>query len=525
MNDRGDMLRVATNVEKADGNRAIGTYIPHTSPVVQTVLSGKTFSGRAFVVDRWYITAYEPLRDDTGDVVGVLYVGIPQEKATALREAIMDYVVGETGYVFVLNATGRTKGHYVISQDGERDGEDIWDASDADGRFFIQEMCETATGLSEGEATDFVYPWKQDGETEARNKIARVMYFEPWDWVIGASCYTCEYNRAKQRVAALGTQSMFILGGLVVGAAVLAFLFWYGLSGGLSKTIGEAVAQLTGASDQVEMASQQVAESSQQLAAGASQQAASVEEASSSLEELTSMTRSNLENASQASERATQSRDAAHRGREAMERMTETIGRIKTSADETAQILRTIDEIAFQTNLLALNAAVEAARAGDAGKGFAVVAEEVRNLALRSAEAASRTGQLIEDSQKNADNGVNVTKEMSEALGAIVGNIDEVTQLAQSVTQATEEQTRGIDQINKAVAEVDKVTQISAATSEESASASEELSSQAVELRSLVEELDRVVQGARAGNGQHLLEAPVNRPHLTGPESRAVIKR
>lgn len=140
MNKAGDMLRVSTNVEKLDGTRAIGTYIPATNPdgepnpVLKKVLSGETFIGRAFVVNAWYITAYEPIEDSQGEVIGVLYVGVPEESAESLRRQIMDITVGETGYAYVLDSDG----NYVISQDGKRDGENIWDARDADGRLFIQ---------------------------------------------------------------------------------------------------------------------------------------------------------------------------------------------------------------------------------------------------------------------------------------------------------------------------------------------------------------------------------------------------
>ena len=180
----------------------------------------------------------------------------------------------------------------------------------------------------------------------------------------------------------------------------------------------------------------------------------------------------------------------------ATEELSEAIADIKSSSDETAKIIKTIDEIAFQTNLLALNAAVEAARAGDAGKGFAVVAEEVRNLAQRSAEAAKNTAEMIQSSVKNADNGVQVTERVSSALQQTVENAGKVAQLIGEIATASDEQAQGIDQINSAVSQMDTVTQQNAANSEEGASSAEELSSQAEEMHRIVQDLVGVVRGA-----------------------------
>src|SRR5207244_3670763 len=133
-------------------------------------------------------------------------------------------------------------------------------------------------------------------------------------------------------------------------------------------------------------------------------------------------------------------------GVRSMQHLSEAITKIKGSADSTAKIVKTIDEIAFQTNLLALNAAVEAARAGDAGKGFAVVAEEVRNLAMRSAEAAKHTANLIEESVKNADGGVALNQEVLSNLQEINGQIEKVSEVVAEIAAASDQQSQGVEQ-------------------------------------------------------------------------------
>jgi len=257
-----------------------------------------------------------------------------------------------------------------------------------------------------------------------------------------------------------------------------------------------ALGQVAESVEQVTSASNQIAEGSQSLAQGASEQASSLEEVSSSLEEMASMTKQNADNSNQAKTLADTSRGAAQTGNEAMTRMTEAINKIKTSSDQTAKIVKTIDEIAFQTNLLALNAAVEAARAGEAGKGFAVVAEEVRNLAQRSAEAAKNTADMIEESVKNAEGGVRITEEVAKGLGEIVDGIAKVTDLVGEIAAASNEQAEGIEQVNVAVAQMDKVTQQNAANAEESASGAEELNSQSEELQAMVSEFTLSADGA-----------------------------
>lgn len=252
------------------------------------------------------------------------------------------------------------------------------------------------------------------------------------------------------------------------------------------NNLDTSMQQVNVSADQVASAASQIGTGSQALAQGASEQASSLEEISSSLQEMASMTKQNTGNAIEAKSLTENTRQATMKGVDSMNRLSEAVQSIKHSSDQTAKIVKTIDEIAFQTNLLALNAAVEAARAGEAGKGFAVVAEEVRNLAMRSAEAAKNTANMIEESSRNADNGVGLNQEVLRNLDEIAGQVNKVSEMMAEIAAASEQQSTGIDQINTAVEQMNQLTQHNAANSEESASAAEELGSQAEEMRSLV---------------------------------------
>ena len=252
------------------------------------------------------------------------------------------------------------------------------------------------------------------------------------------------------------------------------------------ENLDKALQHVAIGADQVASASVQVSTGGQSLSQGASEQASSLEEVSSSLQEMSSMTKQNALNAREANGVSMAAGDNTEKGVESMNRMLSAINRIKSSSDATAKIVKTIDEIAFQTNLLALNAAVEAARAGDAGRGFAVVAEEVRNLAMRSAEAAKNTANLIEEAVKNSEQGVNISAEVLKNFQEINESGKKVSQVVAEIAAASEQQDQGISQVNKAVEQLNQVTQQNAANAEESASAAEEMSSQSEEMRSLV---------------------------------------
>jgi methyl-accepting chemotaxis protein len=315
----------------------------------------------------------------------------------------------------------------------------------------------------------------------------------------------CEINESEAFAAIAQIQWVIAILTMVTIAVVLGFGLMMARS--ITKPINRIIEGLNGATDMVSSAAGQVSSASQSLAEGASEQAAGIEETASSLEEMSSMTKRNAETSTKADDHMKEAKHRIDRGQESMGGLSSAIEEIKSSADQTAKIVQTIDEIASQTNLLALNAAVEAARAGDAGRGFAVVAEEVRNLAMRSAEAARETGNLIDGSVTNAISGVNMAQTTSEALDEVTSTSELVMELVSQISTASAEQAKGINEVNSAVTQMDSVTQQNAANAEESASAAEELSAQAEELRAMVNSLVGLINGGSGkqpvGGGGH----------------------
>ncbi|HXK59568.1 MAG TPA: methyl-accepting chemotaxis protein [Acidobacteriota bacterium] len=253
-----------------------------------------------------------------------------------------------------------------------------------------------------------------------------------------------------------------------------------------AENLNQALQQVAASAEQIAAASGQISSGSQSLSQGAGQQASSLEEISSSLQQMSSMTRQNLANAQEAAAVSVEANASVQKGTESMQRLSDAIRRIKQSSTDTAKIVKTIDEIAFQTNLLALNAAVEAARAGEAGKGFAVVAEEVRHLAMRSAEAAKSTSSLIDESVANADAGVRMNEEVLANLQEITSRVHRISTVMAEIKAGSEQQSQGVEQVNRAIEQINQVTQETAASAQESAGAALELNSQAEDMKELV---------------------------------------
>ncbi len=265
----------------------------------------------------------------------------------------------------------------------------------------------------------------------------------------------------------------------------------------MTTNLNEILSGVNGAASKVGSGSREISDSSTALSEGATQQAAALEEITSSMTELSDQVKINAENAGQADQLSNVAREAATTGVDQMNTMTSAMSEISQSSEEIAKIIKVIDDIAFQTNLLALNAAVEAARAGKHGKGFAVVAEEVRNLAGRSAKAASETALLIEGSLEKVENGTDIAEHTSDSLAAIVAGVTQASDLVGEIAAASNEQAQGISEVSEGLKQIDAVTQKNTASSEETASASQDLSGQASTLQQLLTRF-QLVGGALA---------------------------
>jgi methyl-accepting chemotaxis protein len=265
----------------------------------------------------------------------------------------------------------------------------------------------------------------------------------------------------------------------------------------MTDNLNALVLQVRAGTDTIGTASSQIAAGNQDLSSRTEQQASSLEETAASMEELTSAVRQNADNARQANSMAQAASGVADRGGAVIRQVVDTMSGINDASRRIAEIIGTIDGIAFQTNILALNAAVEAARAGEQGRGFAVVASEVRTLAQRSATAAKEIKLLIEDSVQRVDAGGRLVEQAGSTMHELHASVQRVTDIMGEITSASVEQTAGIEQVNVAVTQMDQVTQQNAALVEEAAAAAEAMQEQARGLAEAVSVFRLAREGAQ----------------------------
>lgn len=247
------------------------------------------------------------------------------------------------------------------------------------------------------------------------------------------------------------------------------------------RNVNQASVEVAGGADRI-------SSGAQELSQGATEQASAVEELAATTEDITGKIRKNATEAMEASSLAQKvGQDALHSNEELLT-LTKAIEDVRESASGVSKILKTISDIAFQTNILSLNAAIEAARAGEAGRGFAVVANEVRSLAVQSAEAAKSTTKLLQDTQNSVQNGTKIAKQTEDSLSVFIQNVQEVAETVRQIAEVAQEQSAASTQISDGINQISSVVQTNSATAQESVASSEELSHQAEKLKQIFQQ-------------------------------------
>lgn len=612
-----DFVRVSTNVQKDNGSRAVGTVLDPQGKAIVEIRQGKPFYGAVYILNKPYLTGYEPIKSNSGEIIGIWYVGYPLSSLDQLKSKIETATILQTGFLTLVDDKGKALykpsnvtdeilekaiqakpdemsgwnlqhtnfeawGYKIVSAYSSNDPELInqlikarfWDITGniallillgvlitflvrrslrpletavkvakelSQGKIsneefqiktkdeiaemlyamhevndYIRDVAEAANSLGKGDLSGKITPRSSyDLLSSNINKVIQTLHdltdetqeliksVEEGNLGIRGNTekFSGSYARLVKEINVMMDKIVTPINEASsvlekVAACNLATKMTGDYKGDFAKiktsinaaieNLNQSLQHIASGAEQVASASNQISDGSQALAQGASEQASTLEEVFGTIQEISSVIAKNASNAQEARSLSDKAKISTNKGVANMNRLNEAITLLKDSSDSTAKIVKTIEEIAFQTNLLALNAAVEAARAGEAGKGFAVVADEVRNLAMRSAEAAKQTAELIEQSVRNTENGVNLNTAVLDSLEEISREVQDVNTVIAEIAVACEEQKHEVEQINSAVEQISQVTQASAANAEESASASEELSGQSQEMLSLI---------------------------------------
>ncbi|MCM4080364.1 methyl-accepting chemotaxis protein [Paractinoplanes hotanensis] len=502
MNEAGDLLRVGTTVKSASGARAVGTYIPATgadgkpNAVAAAIRSGKPYRGVALVVDAWFISVYDPIKNAAGEVIGALYAGVPQSQALEnLTAAVSAGEVGTNGWITLFSTATADAGRVIASSiDGAAGQLDI-SSTDADGTRYVEEIVTQARTLSDGGTWSKTYQLPGSAGAPAGPTSTTVAFYPPYSWAVAVGGYDADTAGAIETVRDGRRQMLvtFVVVGLLLAliggtiAVVLARRIsrrLAGLTGGLSRLakrdltvavpvsgsdeiavagaeLNSAVAELRAVMADVTAASHDVAGTAQRVASTGGELAGSAETAASragtvniAAEGVSQVVQTVAAGAEEMgasiSEISSNAQDAARAGRDGVglaAAAADVISELRVSTTKIADVVRLIAGIAEQTNLLALNATIEAARAGETGKGFAVVATEVKELAQETARATEDVTERVAAIESDTSRAVT-------AIEAITARIAQVNDYQTAIAAAVEEQAATTAEMARNISEV-----------------------------------------------------------------------
>jgi methyl-accepting chemotaxis protein len=537
-----DFVRVTTSLKKEDGSRAVGTPLGKAHPAHERLLKGESYTGKAKLFGRDYMTHYQPIKNAAGEVNAVLFTGLDfTEGLKNLKSKILAMKIGETGYVYALDA-GKDKG--VLTLHPTLEGSNLLDAKDASGHAFIAEMIERKQGMIE-------YPWANAslGETVPRDKIVAYNHFAKWDWVIASGSYQDEFTR---QVGAIRVRT--VMGGLLL-AVIAGMLVFYSskrwisrplrkvidsmdriaqgdltvkvhpesgdeigqllaATGDMAEHLRTAIDEIRRAADNLESSAARLAGASEQVATGSESQSEAAEAMAASVEEMTASIQQVADHSHQAGLISTAAGNTASEGAvviehaasemaniaDSVKQATLTVQDLGRQSEAISTIVNTIKDIADQTNLLALNAAIEAARAGEQGRGFAVVADEVRKLAERTAKSTQEISSMINGIQAGTreavnrmetgvgqvEEGVNLAHRAGESIARIKAEASQVANSVEGIAIALREQSSASSHIAGNVSHIVSQAETNHAKSRETARSAGDLQSLAHALKDSV---------------------------------------
>ena len=470
--------RVATSVRKPDGSRAVGTRLVDATVRDAVLVQGKTYNGVATILNHTYFAIYEPVHDQAGQIVGILFTGIPTAELEATTASVISQgvlagvvVVGlfVLALVWLLTTTLRplsdlASATRIIAAGGLRTDVPGTNRSDQIGAVAASvEMFKQA-------ALDKV---RRDGEAAGQRDLVEV-----------------ERHRGERERSAVAEAQNLVVTSLANGLGHLAEGdVTYRLTRIFPPQYEDLRCDYNGAMEQLQglisaivtstvglrASTTGISRAADDLSGRTGQQVLSLERTMAALNEMAITVRRTADGAQQARDVASRTRAAAEQSDDVVRQTVTAMSEIEKSSRQIGQIIGVIDEIAFQTNLLALNAGVEAARAGESGRGFAVIASEVRALAQRSSDAAKAIKTLVSASGQQVERGVQLVDQTGQVLAGIAAQVAEVVSVVFEIASNAGQQASGLSQVNQAIEQMEQVTQQNATMVKDSTAASHAL--------------------------------------------------